>query len=82
MLHDPYPVVDLLGQISGSNCWSNSLVKLPVEFTDQIHWSNCWIKSVGQIPGSNSSIKFAGQTQAILGPTLASLGARMGAPTD
>jgi len=62
MLHDPYPVADLLGQISRSNCWSNSLVefvrqihgsnlsvKLLVEFTDQIHWSNCWVKFAGQI---------------------------------
>jgi len=42
-------------------------VKLLVEFTDQIHWSNCWIKSVDQ-------------TQAILGPMLASLGECMDAP--
>ena len=67
MLHDPYPVDQLLGQISGSNCWSNSLVefvgqihgsnlsvKLLVEFTDQIHWSNCWVKFADQILWSNA----------------------------
>jgi len=64
MLHGPYPVVDLLGQISGSNAGSklsvkivgqihgsNPSVKLLVEFTDQIHWSNCWVKLLVKIMG-------------------------------
>jgi hypothetical protein len=109
MLHGPYPVADLLGQISRSNDgsklsvkftgqihpsnrWSNSLVKLLVEFTDQICRSNSWIKFLGQIasrvtpsvtgvtPDVTSNAR--DQTQAILGPPLASLGQRMGAPTD
>lgn len=91
MLHDPHPLVDLLRQISGSNAGSNLLVKivgqiagrihwsnLSVEFLDQIGWSNCWVKFAGQIRWSNA----ANQMQPILGPTLASLGARMGTPAD
>jgi len=101
MLHDPYPVVDLLGQISRSNAWS----KLSVKIVGRILWSNCWsnlsVELLGQIPGSNLWVKLGGhvtsgvtsvtshvtsnaanQTQPILGPPLASLGARMGAPTD
>jgi len=35
-----------------------------------------------QIPKSNLLVKFAGQTRAILGPPLVSLGARMGTSTD
>lgn len=68
MLHDAHPLVDLLGQISGSNagsnslvkivgriCWSNSLVKLLVEFVGQIGRSNSWIKFLGQICRSNAA---------------------------
>jgi len=95
MFHDHYPVVDLLGQISGSNAGS----KLSVKIVGRICRSNCWpnlrIKFIGRIAGSNRSIKFldqiprsnllvksAGQTQPIHGPPLASLGARMDAPAD
>ena len=82
MLHDAYPVVDLLSQISGSNAGSNSLV----EILGRICRSNCqsksWIKFLDQIPGSNLLVKSAGQMQPILGPPLASLGECMGAPAD
>jgi len=78
MLHGPYPLADLLVQISGSNAgrihWSN----LSVEFLDQIGRSNCWVKLLDQIPRSNA----ANQTQPIHAPPLASLGQCMDAPTD
>jgi len=61
MLHDPYPVADLLGQIAGSNAGSKSWVKI----VGQIHGSNCWVKSVRQIAslihGSNSLVELLGQ---------------------
>jgi len=95
MLHDSYPVAELLGQISGSNAGSNSLVKivgqihgsnlsvkLLVESVRRIAGSNLSVKFLDQIPRSNLLVKSAGQTQPIHGPTRASLGARMGAPTD
>jgi len=70
--------VKFVRQIAGSNCWSNSRIK----FTGQNHGSNRSIKFLDQIPRSNLLVKSAGQTQPIHGPPLASLGARMGAPTD
>jgi hypothetical protein len=87
MLHDPHAVADLLGQISRSNAGSKSLVK----FMGRICPSNCWVKLLVEICESNSWIKFLGQIcrsnplvkrTRILGPPLASLGARMDAPTD
>jgi hypothetical protein len=95
MLHGHHPLADLLGQISRSNdgsklsvefvgricrsnCWSNSRIK----FTGRIAGSNPSVKFLDQIPRSNLLVKSAGQTQAILGPTLASLGARMAMPSN
>jgi hypothetical protein len=94
MLHDHHPLADLLGQISRSNAGS----KLSVEILGRICRSNCWsnlsVELLGQIPGSNLPVKLlrrvtpdvtsnaANQTRPILRPPLASLGARMGAPTD
>ena len=77
-LHGSHPLAELLGQISGSNAGSNSLV----EIAGRICWSNRSVKFLDQIPGSNLLVKFAGQMQPILGPTLVSLGECMGAPTD
>jgi hypothetical protein len=101
MLHGPYPVADLLGQISGSNAgsklsveilgriyWSNSSVKLPVEIMDQIPGSNLLVKSAGQIARPCNVRRYIRNVARyikrtpILGPPLASLGARMGAPAD
>jgi hypothetical protein len=91
MLHDPYPVADLLGQISRSNAGSKSLVKIVgqncrsnsrIKFTGRIAGSNPSVKFLDQIPRSNLLVKSAGQTQAILGPPLASLGARMAMPSN
>ncbi len=48
MLHDPHPVADLLGQISGSNAGS----KLSVEIVGRIHGSNLSVKLLGQIAAS------------------------------
>jgi len=57
MLHDHHPLVDLLGQISGSNCWLNSLV----EFVRRIPRSNRSVKLLGQIAGSNSLVELLDQ---------------------
>ena len=54
MLHDPYPVADLLGQISRSNAGSKSLVKFMGQIASRNHGSNSWIKLVGQICWSNA----------------------------
>jgi len=71
-------LVEFVGQIH----WSNLSVKLLGQIASRNHGSNSWVKFLGQIPGSNLLVKSAGQTQPIHGPPLASLGARMGAPTD
>jgi hypothetical protein len=49
---------------------------------NQNRWANSWVEFVGQIHRSNLPVKSSGQTQAILGPPLASLGARMDTPAD
>lgn len=54
ILHEPNPLAELIGQISGSNC----LV--------EIAGSNSWIKSIGQIHGSNPPAK-RGQTRPAAG---------------
>jgi hypothetical protein len=70
----------------GQNCRSKSWVEFVGQIAGRIHGSNSLVELLGQILRSNSWIKFlgqiAGQTQAILGPMLASLGARMATPTD
>lgn len=53
MLREPYPVVELLGQISRSNAGSKSLVKSVGQIVSRNHGSNSWIKSMGQIGWSN-----------------------------
>ena len=96
MLHDSHPVADLLGQISWSNAGSKSLVKfvgqnrwsnLSVEFVGRIHGSNLPVKLLvvtcdvtDVTPDVTSNAR--NQTQPIFDPPLASLGARMDAPTD
>ena len=98
MLHGPHPLGELLGQISGSNCWvkivgqigrSNSWVK----FMGQICRSNCWVKSIGRIAGSNAGSNCCScnarrygnareETQPILGLHRASLGQRTATPSN
>ena len=70
MLHGVNPLVELLGQISGSNCWvkiDNRIcwVEFVIEFKSagRIAGSNSWVKSVGlpvkllvQIPRSNCPV--------------------------
>ena len=74
MLHDSYPVVDLLGQISRSNagsklsvkivgriCWVKLLVESVRRIAGRIHGSNSLVELLDQMRRSNSWIKSAGQ---------------------
>ena len=61
MLREPYPVVDLLGQISGSNAGSKLLVEFVGQIAGRIHGSNSLVELLDQIGRSNSWIKFLGQ---------------------
>ena len=65
MLHGVNPLVELLGQISGSNAGSKSIIEfvgsnLMAEFTREIASRNSWFKFLGRIAGSNCWGKLLG----------------------
>ena len=60
MLHDPHPLGALVGQISGSNAGSKSLVKFMGQINGSNYWSNLPVKFLVQIPRSNCWVKLLG----------------------